>query len=45
MGLGFLSIMVTRNKAPSGSPRKRVAAADIVAGNSAYDRTPDATFG
>jgi len=45
LGFGFLSIMVTRDKAPCRGSGKRVAAPDIVAGNSAHDRTPDATFG
>ncbi|GAA0310111.1 hypothetical protein GCM10009087_20230 [Sphingomonas oligophenolica] len=45
MGLGFLGIVVTRNEAPGCGTGKRMASPDIVAGNSAYDRTSDATFG
>jgi hypothetical protein len=37
--------MVTRNEASCSSSGKRMAAADIVAGNAANDRTPYATFG
>jgi hypothetical protein len=37
--------MVTRNEAADGSTDKRMAAADIVAGNAACDRTTDTALG
>jgi hypothetical protein len=45
LSLNLLGVMVMHNKAPGGSTRESVAAAYIVTGNAADDRTSDTPLG